>query len=207
MDPVTVVQAAAAVASLGKTLGGGGKPPSVHQGWRVQGVLSARGLDGTTTAWDQKGNTWGSAFEQGPQAGELFRSVLGDSQAQVPVDVTIPATADFWQSFAGQVRAGLQRIAQTQPTAAPQLPRYDPAVDPYANPWTGPAPRAGMTTQPVNVMTPPPITPPIKTSAPGQKVTTAAGAQINQATPPAGSDWPTLAVLGGAALAVLSLLA
>lgn len=186
----------------------------------MQGTLTRDGLTGTTTAWDQKGNTWGAAFEQSSQAADLFRSVLGDSQAEVPVDLTIPASADFWQSFAGQVRAGLKGISESlsvpaAPAAAASSssrggyvdPYTDFGTDPRSNFWQGPAPRPDRNTNPpVNGMTPNLISPPTPV-APGRPLTTNASAQPGATPPPTQSGGLAgVAVLAAAGFAVLSML-
>lgn len=73
---VEYVQAAAAAASLAKSLfGGGGKTPSVLQGFEVTGrVSNARGFEGTIEAFDQKGNRWDASVSN--PIGDLFAQEL-----------------------------------------------------------------------------------------------------------------------------------
>lgn len=112
MEPVstaaTVINAANSLRSL---FGGGGKQSSVHQGWRVSGTLTRDGLTGSTTAWDQLGNTWGGTIERGGYDGGVFREFLGNSDAALPIDLTISAAEGFDASLARQLREGLSGIA------------------------------------------------------------------------------------------------
>jgi len=220
-SPITIAAAAVSIASgLKNLVGGSKKTPSVHQGWRVQGTLTRDGLTGTTTAWDQKGNTWGGQVYPDEQIPALFRASLGESAVAIPVDVTIPAGVDFNATLRQKIAAGLASLsgampAPSAPASAASSSSWGAYVDPYtdfgtnprANFWQGPAPRPDRNTNPpVNGMTPNLITPP-EPVAPGRPLTTNATAQPGATPPPMQSgDFAGVAVLAAAGFAVLSML-
>ena len=131
-NPITIAAAAVSIISgLKNIFGGGGKEPSLFQGYRFRGNLTSKGLQGNWNAFDNLGNEWSSGdWLVGEGARNVFARYFGTADTVVPVTLDIPGTGsdrgdssiqdtEAWQKLDASFRlAGLSPLPPAPPAAS-----------------------------------------------------------------------------------------